>query len=632
MIGQSFKDVGITLPRNTKQTGSTKVICPQCSHKRLNKPDDPCLSISFEKTDAKSGKQCHLFHCHHCHWRGAVFPNGVPDGDESDLITFSNKAASYKKPDVDLDSYDLTKDVIEWFEKRGIDEATLDTLNIKACEYLFDRAVGEEPAVMFPFFKNGELINIQFRNLGDGKTKRYRSLKDCQLIYYGIDDVVMNGFVATDVVYVVEGLMDKAALKKVGYNFVLSVPNGSPFEEQGKPERTNVKFEYHDDPDAQEIFNRARKVVFIGDEDHQGRRLVRELATRIGVEKCYRVSYPEGCKDINDVLILFGAEKVIEVVERAERFPVEGVIRISQLRHEVKTLYTNGYDTGLSTGFKNLDPHFRVGLGKLILLTGVPESGKSRLMANFCNSLSQLHGIKWSMFTPENRPFGTYLAKMAQIRTGKPFDKNDPERMSEEELDASMDWMDQYFTFNAPTDRTLAKILEVWKHQLATEGTRYGIIDPFNYVSRPDGKVDEAQFILKFLVELAEWCSINTCTAFVVAHPTKVEPIRSKDPDKNGEYPIIRPYNISGSAHWNNCADFILSIWRSVKRRELPVRLHVLKAKQEELGTSNQFADFNYDVKTGIYTPYDVDDSEEEKVPFNEQEAEPSPKRRRASA
>lgn len=634
MIGSNWKDVGITPPRG-KHNGSAKVLCPKCSHTRRNKPDDPCLSITFDKTDSRSGKPCHLFHCHHCHYRGAVFLDGIPSGD-FDVMTYAK--TEYRKPDIKVDDYDLTEEVIEWFAKRGIREDTLNRLKIKAVEWTFEKSRGDEPAIMFPSFKDRELINAQFRNLGDGKTKRYRSIGGCQLIYYGFDRVVAGGHILTNRVIVTEGYIDAATAEQCGFPFTMSVPNGSPFEEEGKPEVTNPKMDFHNDPDAQYLFSHVDKVVFAGDDDFQGRKLVKELATRVGIEKCYRVTYPEGCKDLNEVLVMYGEAKVIETIERAERFPVEGVIRISQLRDEVKQLYTTGFDTGLTTGFPNLDPYFRVGLGKVILLTGVPESGKSRLMANFCNNLSDLHGIKWSGFTPENRPFGTYAAKMAQIRTKKPFGKpGDDDRMSEEELDAAMNWMDQYFTFNSPADRSLSKILEIWKYQLMTEGTRYGIIDPFNYVARPDGKVDEAQFILKFLVELADWCAKNNCTAFVVAHPTKVETIKTKDPDdpRNGEYPVITPYRISGSAHWNNCADFILSIWRSVNHRDQPVRLHVLKAKQEELGTSNEHADFVYDVKTGIYLPHDVHYRDEDKyVPFNEEEEEPPPRRRarRASA
>lgn len=628
MIGATWKDVGITLPRGTRQDGSTKILCPLCSHKRSNKPDDPCLSITFNKSDVKTGKNCHVFNCHHCkEMRGAVFPEGVPSAADLDLMTFAKTV--YRKPDIDLDEYELSDEVVEWFAKRGINEDTLIRLKIKAVEWTFEKSIGDEPAIMFPSFKDGDLINAQFRNLGDNKNKRYRSLANCQLIYYGFDRCVAGGFVLDDTVIIVEGHIDAVTAEQCGFPYTLSVPNGSPFEEEGKPEVTNPKMEFHNDPDAQALFSRVKKVIFAGDDDHPGRKLVKELATRIGIEKCYRVKYPEECKDLNDVLRLFGREKVIEVIERAERFPVEGVIRISQLRPEVKTLYTTGFDTGLSTGFPNLDPYFRVGLGKVILLTGVPESGKSRLMANFCNQLSQLHRIKWSAFTPENRPFGTYAAKMAQIRTGKPFGKpGDQDRMSEQELDEALDWMEKYFTFNHPPDRSLKKILEIWQYQLSAEGTRYGIIDPFNYVARPDGKVDEAQFILKFLVELADWCAKNNCTAFVVAHPTKVETIKTKNPDdpKNGEYPVIRPYNISGSAHWNNCADFILSIWRSMKRKGAPVRLHVLKAKQEELGTSNEFAEFEYDVKTGIYVPYGSE-TEEENIPFNEQIEEDEPVR-----
>jgi twinkle protein len=613
---KSFKEAGINLGRN-KQSGSIKVLCPQCSHRRLKK-DDPCLSVSFDRMDTVTGQQCHLFNCHHCHFNGAVFPEGVPEGGDY-AFQFDTKPKEYKLPTINLQDYGLNDKVVEWFEARGITKDTLVGMSIKSCQYPFN---GEkQDAIMFPVFKGGKMINAQFRNLGGNKDKLYKSIGGCELAYVGIDDIIINGYVVTDTLYIVEGYIDRATMIQSGYPFTLTVPNGSQFEEEGQKE-VSPKLEYHNDPDVQELFKRVRKVVFVGDDDHQGRRLVRELATRIGVEKCYRVKYPPDCKDINDVLVKYGPKKVIEVVENAERFPVEGVIRVSQLLDEIKTLYTTGLDTGLSTGFKNLDDKFRVGRGKVVLITGVPQSGKSRFLSNILMLMAKLHGIKFSMFAPENRPFGTYTAKMAQIYTGKRFGTpGEFDRMTEDELYEAVKWMDEHFTYNAAPTRDLEGIKRVWKQQLESEGTRYGVIDPFNYIARP-GNVDEHQFILKFLTELADWGAINDFTPFVVAHPTKVQLIKSEQhPEKDGEYPVISPYNISGSSHWYNATDFILSIWRSVKpeKVDFPVDVHILKAKQEELGVSNTTAQFLYDVPTGIYTPYERFTRNEE-VPFNDGE------------
>lgn len=634
MIVASFSDAGITVPRRSAKSDQVKTICPQCSHKRV-KSDEPCLNISFDRTDDKTGKKVHLWNCHHCKFRGAVFPDGAPSGGD-DFVEFSRR--SYKKPTINLDDYELTDEVIEWFAKRGISEQTLIKCGIVAGETKFGRDGDFEDAILFPFYKNGELVNIQYRSLNG---KKFKSLSGCELIYYGFDDVVMNNYVATDTLVVVEGPIDKVALRECGYPFVWSVPNGSPFEPEGEPPVKNPNLNFHNDPDAQFVLSRVKKIVYFGDNDHQGRRLVQELATRSGIEKCYRVIHPPECKDADDVLRKLGKEKVIECIENAQRFPIDGVVTIDQIIPELITLYEHGQDGGLSTGFPNLDEIFRVGQGRLIVTTGVPESGKSRYLANLIINLAKLHGVKVSMFTPESRPFVQYLSKMIQILTGVPFGKpGDEGRLSQKKVLEAANWIKEYVTFNSPPERTLESLTTIWKQQMMADGTRYGVLDPFNYIIRPQN-VDEGSFVLSSLTYLADWCVKNGFTIFVVVHPTKIHPtVKSKVNSEKKEYPIVTPYNIYGSSHWFNCADFILSIWRSINFH-LPVQLHVLKAKQEELGTSNKMALFDYDVSTGIYVPWTGDDvnelisgelerGDDEETPFHKEASVSKTRRGRA--
>ena len=597
---KSFDQAGVTFPRSFKQEGTKKILCPVCSSERLKK-DEPCLSITFNKEN--TGK--HFAFCHHCKFRFVVVPEGVPDEDP-DRLQFNQQPRKYRDPaeTYNLDDFDLTDDVVEWFEKRGIPEEILVRYQIKGCFTAFPGSgKGKEPAIMFPFFKDGKLINIQFRNLGD-KDKQYKAVKDCQMIYYGIDDVVMDGYVASDTLYIVEGQIDKLTMRVCGFPFVWSVPNGSPFEKEGDPPVKTPRLEFHDDPDIQFVLSRVSKIVFVGDADHQGRRLVNELATRCGINKCYKVTYQNGCKDINDVFRKYGKEGVVSVIEGAHKFPVTGVVRFAQLKDRIITLFEQGPDCGLSTGFDNLDEVFRVGAGRVIAVTGVPESGKSRFLANILIHLARLHGVRSSLFSPESRPFENFAAKMTQIVLGKPFGKpGDDERITLKEVLRTFDWLEEYFTFNDCESRNLEDILAVWESQLMSEGVRYGVLDPFNYITRPPN-VDEGSFVLKSLTTVSNWAVKNQFTVFIVVHPKKMEIGK-----RSGEYPVVQPYDIMGSSHWYNCTDFILSLWRSIQF-DMPVQVHVLKAKQEELGTSRKKRLFQYDVKTGIYLPYDGDEDD----------------------
>lgn len=593
-VATSFEALDIKLPRGTKREGTIKVLCPKCSHKRT-KSDEPVLSISFNK-ECKGGV-CHLVNCHHCHQGAAVYENGIPDGIEQ-LNVKPN--TNHRKPDIDLSKYALDDDTIEWFKERGISKTTLLHYQVKGVRYPF-RAGKKEDGIIFPNFRLGELINVQFRNLGGKQTKDYKSIAGAEQAFFGLDDLITDGFLETDTVIITEGQVDQYSLYEAGYSYVLSVPNGSPFPDEQKAHIKPPQLAYIDDPVAQFVFNNVKKVILFGDDDSPGRQLMNEIATRVGVEKVFMVKHPPGMKDANDVLKKFGKDKLIELIEGAEKMPIRGIVTISQLRNQVMNLYDVGADSGLSSGWTNLDKIVRASRGgRVYVITGVPESGKTRFLANWLIQLAKLHGVKTSIFTPESRPFGNFVTKMVQIKSGKRFGyPGEDDRISREEVDDALIWLDKYFTFNTPEERTVKELTKTWKAQLQADGTRFGVLDPFNYILRPDNKT-EAQIVLDSMTYLSDWAVTNNFNVFVIVHPTKV-PIT----EKTGEYPVVNPYNLYGSSHWFNATDGIISIWRSIQDPDHPVHVYVLKQKQEELGVSNKSAHFYYDVDTGIYKPTD---------------------------
>jgi twinkle protein len=94
--------------------------------------------------------------------------------------------------------------------------------------------------------------------------------------------------------------MDCLSLHEAGIHNSVSVPNGASMG--------NQKLEYLDN--CWEAFEGAKRIVLAVDSDAAGLSLREELARRLGKERCYTVSYPDGCKDANDVLLKHGKEAV----------------------------------------------------------------------------------------------------------------------------------------------------------------------------------------------------------------------------------------------------------------------------------------------------------------------------------
>jgi hypothetical protein len=105
---------------------------------------------------------------------------------------------------------------------------------------------------------------------------------------------------------------------------------------------------------------------------------------RFGAARCAWVAYPEDCKDLNDVLHLKGATTTGDVLRAAKPYPIKGLYKISDYPDIAEPITCE-------TGFINLNPHFRLGRGEFIPITGVPGHGKSRFALALLASLAIRH-------------------------------------------------------------------------------------------------------------------------------------------------------------------------------------------------------------------------------------------------
>lgn len=71
----------------------------------------------------------------------------------------------------------------------------------------------------FPYYRNGELVNIKYRSLD----KEFSQVPKAEKVLFGVDDC--KG--ASEII-IVEGEMDKLALEEAGFRHVVSVPDGAP--------------------------------------------------------------------------------------------------------------------------------------------------------------------------------------------------------------------------------------------------------------------------------------------------------------------------------------------------------------------------------------------------------------------
>ena len=552
---------------NSVVGGETYSLCPQCSNSRRKK-NIKCLSVNVDKE---------VWLCHHCGWSGTL--------KEGQKIK-SETIKQHRKPEY-KNNNELPSDVVKWFKDRGISYGTLELMKI-GCGRTYIPAIEDwTRTIDFPYFKNNEVVNIKHR---DGK-KNFSQEKGAEKIFYNIDCVEQS----EGTIYIVEGEIDALSLIEVGIIGVISVPDGAPSKNS---KNFQTKFEYLDNMKA--TFDKLLMVVLACDNDEPGKILTKELARRIGKEKCFVVQWPLGIKDANDVLKTHGKEILTELLYNPEPYPIDGIIEPISIKKDIRDIYSTGFKKGLKIGFPNLDKNYTVRAGEFSVVTGIPGHGKSEFMDAVLVNMAKNHGWCFGVFSPENYPLERHSAKIIEKYIQKPFSKGKEERLSEGDLEVSISWMQEhlYFIYPKEDEMSLGSILNLAKVLIFRKGIKGIIIDPWNEIEHNrSNSQTETEYISDCLSKIRRFARINEVHVWVVAHPTKLQK------DKEGKYPIPTPYDISGSAHWRNKADNCLTIWRDVEANDGKVKIFTQKIRFKEVGVVGESA-LGYDYITGCFSNY----------------------------
>jgi twinkle protein len=553
--------------------GNYKMLCPKCSHTRKNRTD-PCLSLTIED-DERAVWDCK----NECGFRGAIMPNREP--------TRSRMRAPAARPARPPD--ELTSEVMAWLRARGIDEAVARRNKIGAARVYFPQISSEAPAVAFPYFRNGELINVKFRALG---SKAFTQVKGAEAIAYGLDDLADSR-----TVIIVEGECDKLAVEQAGYRNAISVPNGA--QTGGKTDDDAVAFAWL--AEASGHLDQANRIILAGDADERGRALETELSRRLGRERCWRVRWPDSedspCKDANETLMRHGAGVVCECIEGAKPYPIVGLHDVAEYVDETISLYRDGRARAHSTGWASIDEFMTIRPGELSVVTGIPNSGKSEFIDALAVNLAHRSGWRFALCSFENSP-AEHIAKLAEKHTGLPFWDGPRPRMTEADLVAAMGWASDHFHLIRFDDEppTIDGILDKACAAVMRHGVRGLVIDPYNEIEHQRAaNVSETEYVSQTLGKVKRFAQVRDVHVWFVAHPAKMQR------DGNKALPPPTLYDISGSANWANKADVGVVVHRDPANDPTRTDIYVRKVRFKSVGKIG-VASLRYDRTTGRYS------------------------------
>lgn len=546
-----------------KQSGSEKIACPTCQSDKNRKGD-----TSIQINHAEGFGKC--FRCESLTFR------------KEESTEPKNK--SYKLPVQTWRNHTSLSDaMVKYIEDtRGINQNTLNALNITEEKFYQPKKGKEVNNIVFNFFDKDVLVNKKYRD----SQKNFTQSAGTKSIFYNI-----NAAIGQSEVWITEGEFDVLALHQVGIKNAISVPNGA-----------NDNDDYW--LNSKERLRGIKKFIIAVDMDEKGKSLRDKISHRLGRYRCEFVEWKN--KDANDDLI---AGVLRESVLNRKKFPVSGTFNVTDLKGGIVDLYENGLpDTIKPKGyyFKEFSETFSLMRGQLTVGTGIPSHGKSNFTDWMVLNLIKDYDMKASWFSPEHSPMELYQTNLMEKVIGRSFWKDEQTtqgiapRITRAEIDQYEQWANEKIYLTGAEGSQLPTwdwLLEKFKEQMISFGIDIFVIDAFNKVIMPKGnKID---MINEVLTKLTHFAQSNNVMIILVAHPTKMQK------DEDGVYAVPDLYSVSGSADFRNQTHNGFTIHRTFadedKGIEAGTTFYNTKTKFNFQGQIGGQVDFNYSTLNGRY-------------------------------
>lgn len=424
---------------------------------------------------------------------------------------------------------------IDWIAARGLDPVLAEKFGLRTVQD------GGANWLVVPYCEDGVPINHKYRLTSE---KRHRMDAGAPLGLWNADCLrdpkVRDGQAP---VVITEGEWDAMAAIQSGIQFAVSVPNGAPARETADLD-TAARYDWVDR--HADALSGVKEFVIAADADEAGQNLRADLIRLLGAERCRFVEYPFPCKDLNEVLVDYGPDRVVDCITTARAVPVQGLFRVADFpeRGEVRSF---------AVGVTPLADMIHIVPGTLTVVTGYANMGKSTLMNAIIGHALRYHfPVCVASFETEVKPILIDGLRMAILGCSK----NDLRQVELSDADDIIDNRLHIISQSVDEDleMDLAKFLELAAIAVRRHGVKMIVLDPWNELEHKRGRDEtETEYIGRAIRAIKRFAKQHDVSFWVIAHPTKPH---------EGHKKIPGLYDISGSANWANKADYGLTYHR----------------------------------------------------------------------
>jgi twinkle protein len=458
-------------------------------------------------------------------------------------------------------------------ESRGLDVELADRMGWASTQR------GGRELIVIPFYRGDKLMRSKVRNITGDK---YFS----QLVPGGAqtcwnENVLHDDSLIDLPLIITEGEFDAMTAIQCGFRRTISVPNGAPAprKEGDGPMENDGRYEWVRDAAPLISRDRCKEIIIASDGDDNGAQMLHDLSLKFQRLRCKFLTYPyrkapdenARCKDLNEVLQVWGHKGVVQTINGASWITVNGVFRLSELPPVPTPLK-------FDIGFPLLGENYKMRLGDLAVITGVPGLGKTTFVNDLCCRVAHQHHLKIAWASFEQMPQRDHRRS---LRTW--FNERPVWQQTDEEIEAADDWIDEHHMFVVPDDGddvTLDWLLDRIEVAVVQRGANVIVIDPWNEMDHErEGGETMTEYVgraIKTFRRLARKLQVHL---IVVAHPAKLQKVE-------GKYKPPTLYDISDSANWYNKCDIGIIVHRE---DEQYTDIKVQKSRyHDEIGTPGE--------------------------------------------
>lgn len=416
--------------------------------------------------------------------------------------------------------------VMEWLKGRGLTEKTLADFKIA------EQIQGGKTYAVFPYLRDGVLVNVKYRNVTEKKDMRQEGgAEPCLFGWHLIDPKCRT-------VAITEGEIDAMSLHQCGIP-ALSVNAGAG----------NHQWLEND----WDRLDRFSEILLFLDTDEAGQKGAQELAKRIGADRCKIVKIP--AKDANEYL-QEGAtgEEFEECIRNSKPQDPEELRQASDFVARVKAMFypAHGEETDPVLRLDRNLEWFNFREGEVSVWTGYNGHGKSLMLSQVLLGL-MAQGQRVTVFSGEMTP-ERQLKRIMKQATGL-------DRPTMGYIDAVGNWItDKLWFFNVVGSAGVDRLLTVFLYANKRYGMRHFVIDSLMMTDVPEDGAGAMTAQKEAIRKICDFARRNGCHLHLVAHPRKGQD-ESRGPGK---------LDVAGSSKITDGADNVFTVWSARKDENDP--------------------------------------------------------------